>query len=89
MMSSMRNSRKILPSMLSHQNQKFLGKEQRLVKRVLETDIPGIEFLLFHLIADGKVVRKRLEVNRAKVLRSGKGGTMCQWGRPWIYICVY
>ena len=66
MMSDMRNSRKILPSVSSHQNQKFLGKEQRLVKRVLETDSPGLEFLLFHLIADGNVGRKRLEITELR-----------------------
>lgn len=54
MMRGLRDTRKVLPSMSGHQNQRFLGREQRLVKRALETDSPGLEFLLFHSIADGK-----------------------------------
>ena len=46
---------------MSHQNQKFPGKEQRSVKRALETDSSGFEFLLFST-ADGRVGRKILEI---------------------------
>lgn len=35
---------------------------ERLVKRALETDRPGLEFLHFHLTADGKVGREQLEI---------------------------
>lgn len=36
-----RNTKEVLLSMSNHQNQKFLGKEQRSVTRALETDSSG------------------------------------------------
>jgi hypothetical protein len=48
--------------MVTHQSQKFSGKGQRLVKRGLETDSSGFEFLPLYLLADGKVRRKNLEI---------------------------
>lgn len=77
MKKDIRDTRKVLPSILSHQSQKFLGEEKRLVKRALETDSPGLEFLPFHLIADGKVERKMFGDNEGEVLRNEWGHHVC------------
>lgn len=52
MTSYVRDATMVLPSIKSHRDQKFLGKEQRLVNRALEINSSGFEFLLFHLTAD-------------------------------------
>lgn len=78
MKKDIRDTGKVLPSILSHQSQKFRGEEKRLVKRALETDSPGLEFLPFHLIADGKVERKMFGDNEGEVLRN-------EWGR---HVCI-
>lgn len=77
MMKDIRDAKKVLPSILSHQSQKFLGEEKRLGKRVLETDSPGLKFLPFYIIADGKVGREKFGDNRGEVLRTGWGHHLC------------
>lgn len=82
MMKDIRDTGKVLPLILSHQSQKFLGEEKRLVQRALETDSPGLEFLPFHLIADGKVGRKKFGDNGDEVLRTDwVGAPSVYWGK--------
>lgn len=84
-----RDTRKVLPSISSHQTQKFLGEEQRLVRRALETDSPGLEFLLSHLIADGKVGRTRLQITELRCCGlGGEAPYAIQEGLGHIYMCI-
>lgn len=64
MMSDVRDARSFIKS--KSLKQKFPAKDQRLVKRALERNGPGLEFLPFYLIDDGKMGRKNWEITELK-----------------------